>query len=64
VQRALEKRSLSQQVRGLLAERAFCARESASADDPTTPGDVREDPESEHGPEESFPVGACKPDRT
>jgi DNA-binding NtrC family response regulator len=64
VQRALEKKSLSRQVRGLLAERAFCARESSSADDPTTPGDLREDSESEHCPEESVPVGVSKPDHT
>jgi DNA-binding NtrC family response regulator len=64
VMRALEKRNLSLQVRGLVAERAFRAREVFSTDDPTTAADVREESESERSTDDRVPVAASKPDRT
>jgi DNA-binding NtrC family response regulator len=63
VMRALEKRNLSLQVRGLVAERAFRAREISSTADQTTPEDVREVPESEQSAEDRVPMAASKPDR-
>jgi DNA-binding NtrC family response regulator len=64
VKRALEKRSLSLQVRGLVAEQVFHAREISSAADPATAGADQGESEIERSAVHGLPVAASEPDPT